>query len=400
MRRALPIFALGLIAAACSSSDPAAPGPKESLAQPIGLTVNPVKWNPSARDVGKVQAVTDEGNRVVVFGESGATLFEAGNFVNVDASVKAWTSAAPVPANDAGTWLVGISNEGRVLRMKMSGELEDVSGRWGLEQTKVAEASALGGEARGAVFRFDGGFALADGKEVRRFALPALAASGSGGRAVAASATSVCFAKTPAEPAQCFPYENALYVAALADGGALVATAHTVDRWTERGFERVHDAGSATIHGMVVAGARVWLAIDRELALYEGGGLRISTSNPIANEARLAGSPSGDVWAIASDGLTRFGATVEPEDERIWRETVQPANARVCQSCHGPPGSGRELARIDLSTYALWSERRASIGTRVIVDEGKPRAMPPPSSGFDLTKEERDGIRAWSERRP
>jgi mono/diheme cytochrome c family protein len=400
MKRSHLALLCGLAFVGCSTSDPAAPGPKESYAQPIPLTVSAVPWNPGAKNVGKVQAVTDSGARVVVFTEAGATLFDQGNVTAVDASVKSWTSAATVPASDGGSWTIGVSSEGRLLRMRTAGELEDVSGRWGLEGVKVAEASAIG-QGQGVIFRFDGGVAMADGEKVVRFPLAARAASGGGGRAIAVSDSSVCVAKTPNEPASCFPFEQAIFVAATSDGGALVATAHAIHRWSEQnGFERVHDAGGATIHAMVGSGNRVWIAIDRELGLYENGNLKITQNAPIAAEATLAGSASGDVWAIANGTLERFGATTEPEDERIWRETVQPTNARVCQSCHGPPGSGRELARIDLSTYGQWAERRAAIRTRVITEAGKPRAMPPPSSGFDLTSEERDAIDRWSQRTP
>ncbi|HTN86336.1 MAG TPA: cytochrome c, partial [Sorangium sp.] len=106
----------------------------------------------------------------------------------------------------------------------------------------------------------------------------------------------------------------------------------------------------------------------------------------LPRDGRLIGSPSGDVWLLASGALRRFAAA-EGDAGPAWDE-IAPVFARACAPCHLPRGEGGA----DLSTGAAWTSRRDAIARRVIEE----RTMPPP--GRPLSEADRARIRAFVER--
>ena len=101
--------------------------------------------------------------------------------------------------------------------------------------------------------------------------------------------------------------------------------------------------------------------------------------------ARLASSPSGDVWVLAGGSLERF-AQATPDPTFAWSSTLAPIFARVCASCHGPNG----VSGVDLSKAAEWDAERDAIRARVV----ESKTMPP--EGHTLSDTDRASIAAWA----
>jgi mono/diheme cytochrome c family protein len=145
---------------------------------------------------------------------------------------------------------------------------------------------------------------------------------------------------------------------------------------------------------MVTSQNSVWLALGGTLAVVCGEQVLRGTSAGLPPGARLAGSPSGDVWTMSEDELQRVGDPAGTGADAVsWRKQLLPIFDRLCQACHLPAGS----AHIDLSTYSAWAARRAAVGKRVV--ERTPSPMPPAGSGM-LTAEELEAVRVWAARSP
>jgi hypothetical protein len=113
--------------------------------------------------------------------------------------------------------------------------------------------------------------------------------------------------------------------------------------------------------------------------------VRVTAGARVEAGARLAGSPSGDVWVLG-ETTRRFAvddAALAPRDR--WEQAVQPIFARVCATCHLPRGS----SGVDLSTVERWEEKRPLLRRR-LVDE---RSMPPRDHPLDDA--DREILRAW-----
>ncbi|WP_437286817.1 c-type cytochrome [Sorangium sp. So ce406] len=372
------LLALAVALAGCAGQAAAPPQP---------LAVQPVAWPPSA-DLGPVRAVADDGRRVVLFHDGAAAVFVDGALARVERAPHRWVGAAALPAPDGhGTWIVGVDAEGRLLRLPGQGALEPVSDRYGLERAPVRAALGLGGA--GAAFALDGEIAVADGATVTRYATGPLATFAAGGGRVAfALGDGLRALDVAARALRSYPLPDgpAPLLAVTGAGRLLAATPAALYEEDAAGVLRLRLRASAALHGLAVSGDRVWFADGDELGVLDGTGARETRGARLPRGGKLIGSPSGDVWLLASGALRRFsagGGGAAP----AW-DDLAPVVARACAPCHLPGGEGG----VDLSTPAAWTTTtslRESIARRVLEE----RTMPPP--GRALSEADRARIRAF-----
>jgi hypothetical protein len=355
------------------------------------FAVRPVAWNPAAVPVGRVSAVADAGTTVAVFGDAGATVLSSGAVVASDRSVTDWVDAEAIRGADGSPrWIVGIDGKGRLHYLRGMSSFEDVSARYGLDGRRVLGAAMLDPTRVG--FLLDGEIAVADGRRVTRYGAPPLAVllgGGGYGAGVGTNAVTLFDAKMTART---FPLPG-VTGAAVGPGGRLFATTRrALYASTELGdLTLVYDAGGETLHGLVASGEHVWFADGTELGVVDGERVAETSGVHVAPDARLASSPSGDVWVLAADALQRF-ARAEPETALgvTWSSMLAPIFARSCSSCHLPGG----VSGIDLSTAEGWQSERGAIHARVVAS----KTMPP--EGHPLPDADRAAIQAWTERAP
>jgi mono/diheme cytochrome c family protein len=387
VRGALRLLALAALASsalcACGNGGGAVPTVTRG-----SLSVHAVDWNPGKADLGKVAAVADLGNAAALFGDTGLTVLVAGAVSATDASVTAWQGAGVIPAADGeGEWLVGVDGAGHVYSIDAQDQLEDVSGRFGLDGQKVRAVAGLG--ASESAFLLDGQIAVADGAKVTRYDLAVGGLAGGKGRlaGVASGAAHVFDLGTGKDSAFALP--GAAFVAFDEAGKLVAATSHALYGEDDAGaLGELIDLGAATVHGLASSPSGVWVAMDGEVGLLSGSTLGVSSGAALPKDATLAGSSSGDVWAISAGALSRY-SVASAGDESLWTATVEPVFTRVCASCHLPGGT----ANIDLSYYGAWVARRQKVEARVI--EKTPTPMPPVSSGLALTAADVAAIQAW-----
>jgi mono/diheme cytochrome c family protein len=394
MRRAALLACLAAssaLAGACSSGAPASPGgpsggAPEALQIGAELDVAPVSFDADATPLGLVQAVTELGDDTIVFGDRGMFVITGGKVAANDASVKGWRAAATIQSPDGATsWAVGVSAEGHVLRVRGRTSLEDVTSRFGLGADDVTSVVPLTGGR--AVFGTATGLVLVqDGHSFRFDAgrLTSLAAARD--RVAGLDTDRVVVVDVAAQNMLSLPLPGARAVAFDTAGRVLASTEHALFAEREGTLASIYTRDDVALHGLATAPSRVWLGLGDRLASIEGPVLRIGRAGvALAPDAKLAGSPTGDVWAIsATGGLARAGVPVGA-DEATWKVSVLPVYAHVCSNCHAPGGS----SGIDLSGYAAWSQRRALIRERVVVKKN----MPP---GNPLTGADLDAVDKWS----
>jgi hypothetical protein len=352
------------------------------------LAVRPVNWNPDQTNLGKISAVTDLADAVVVFSDQGMSQLVAGAVSATDGSVVTWTSAGVVPAADgAGQWAVGVDGTGAVYTVDPQVQLEKVSDRWGLLGQHVHAVAATGG--RGAAFQLDGQVAVADGTNVTQYALSLTGLAGAGGRLAGISGDGKLhvFDVTSGSD-RAFVVPGVAFVTFDAGAKVVAATPHALyGEDADGGITKLLDL-SAPVHGLAGAPTGVWVAMGTELGLLTGNTLGASSGAGLAPDASLVASSSGDVWALSKGTLARFSAN-SPGDESLWEQTVLPVFTQVCSQCHLPGGT----ANIDLSYYGAWVARRKLIDQRVF--QKVPTAMPPSSASVMLTADDLAALKAW-----
>ncbi len=372
---------LALTLAGCASQA-AAPRPS--------LVVRPVAW-PAPGGLGPVRAVADGGDRVVLFHDGAAAVFVNGALDRVERAPHRWVSAAALPAPDGhGTWIVGVDAEGRLLRLPGQGAFELVSDRYGLERAAVRAAAGLGLDG-GAAFARDGEIAVADGESVTRYATGPLAAFAAGGGRVAFAPGGDGLLALDVAPRALRSYPLAAdgpapLLAVTGAGALLAATPAALYAEDGAGVLRLRLRASAALHGLAVSGDRVWFADGGELGVLDEAGARATRGARVPQAGRLVGSPSGDVWLLASGALRRFAADDDGAGP-AWGD-IAPVFDRACARCHLPRGEGG----VDLSTRAAWASLREAIAHRVV----RERTMPPP--GHALSEADRARIRDFVER--
>jgi mono/diheme cytochrome c family protein len=316
-----------------------------------------------------------------------------------------WRAGATIAALDGeGAWAVGVDDSGRLYRITLAGDLEDITDRFRISGIR---AVAAGGTTT--VFGLPDGVAVTgDGLHELRAELAgpeALAASK--GRIALTGAQGVVVWDLDRQRAQTYPVHAR--AVALAGGRLAVAEADRVlveeghaadrspgDRAAPAAADRSHadrspaDRGAArTLHALplaatqlAAAGSRLWILADGLYALDGESLQRARVAVPAA--ARLFGAPNGDVF-LAADGRVERISIDAAADDPAWRANVQPVFARVCAHCHLPGGD----AGIDLSTAAAWRGEHAELVRRVLVT----RTMPP--AGTDLSPSDRDALARW-----
>jgi mono/diheme cytochrome c family protein len=366
---------------------------KEGTTGEIGresLALRSVEFNPQKADLGKISAVTDQGQSAVVFGDKGATVLLAGAVSGGDGSITTWSSAGVIPAADGeGEWMIGVGATGEVYTLDASMELQSISDRYGLLGQEVRAAVSLG--APGAAFLLDKQIAVADGKDVTRYDLPVTSFAGAKGRIAGLDGKSVHVFDPKSGKDSIVPIAAA-YIAFDNEGKVIAATKDALYAEDDSGALIEIGVVKEGVRGLASSPSGVWIAAGSELALLspDHDSISISSGAAVPEDAAISGSSSGDVWALsATKGLLRYSAAKEG-DESTWQQTVLPVFTRVCSQCHLPGGS----AGIDLSFYGAWVERRAQIG-KSVVDRAQP--VMPPSGAPQLTDAEIAAVKAWVE---
>jgi len=380
---------LALVVAAASALLGCGAAPHTRAAGAVSsFAVRPVAWNPAAAQVGKVSAVADVGSTVAVFGDGGATVLSSGAVVASDRSVTDWVDAQAIRGADGSPrWIVGVDGKGRIHFLHGLSSFEDVSSRYGLDGRRVLGVAMLDSTRVG--FLLDQEIAVADGRRVTRYGASALAAllgGGGYGAGVGTNAVTLFDAKMTART---FPLPGVTFAAVGPDGRLFATTRRALYASTEHGdLALVYDAGGETLHGLVASGDHVWFADGAELGVVDGERVAETSGVHVSPDARLASSPSGDVWVLASGVLQRF-ARAEPETALgvTWSATLAPIFARSCSSCHLPGGA----SGVDLSTAEGWQSERGAIHARVVQN----KTMPP--EGHPLLDADRAAIQAWTE---
>jgi mono/diheme cytochrome c family protein len=383
---------LGVAGAVCAALGLVACGPGVHTREGgvVGtVAVTPVAWNPTRADVGTVRAVADTGKVVAVFADDRATVLSSGAVVASDRSVTGWIDAQTIPGADgAARWIVGVDGRGRLYYLHGLSSFEDVSSRYGLDGRAVHGAAVLGPSL--VAFLLDQELALADGHRVTRFGSPALAQLvGGGGWGAGVSTDAVFVFGAAKHDARQYPLEGVTQAAVGHDGRLYASTSRAVYAAAPGGdLALAYDAGGDTIHGLVASGDHVWFADGAELGVVDGDRVAVTRGAKLAPAAKLAASPSGDVWVLSGGTLQRFARTV-PEQAlaAAWTTTLAPIFARACASCHQADG----VSGTDLSSAEAWHSERTTIHDRIVVTH----TMPPP--GHPLSDDDRAAIQAWTE---
>jgi mono/diheme cytochrome c family protein len=377
--------ALLLIGCGSGQIDGPAPPPTKTVSRELEtLTVREVAWNAAKVDVGTVSAIAEDDEELVLFGQKGATMMAGGAVRVVIPGATSWTAAATIPAADGvGDWIVGAADMGRLFRVRAESSLEDISERYGLGTDKVR--SIVGIDAKSTAFGFEGGIAIADGATVTRYAGPqnGMLAGGSG-RLAWIDPGKVSVLTLSDRKVRSFSLSEAKGVAIDAAGRVVVTAGSKL--WIETdGVLTLRWTADAPIGSIATAGPRVWMTVGSELAVATGDALSKSSGANVANDARLSGTPSGDLWIVSTTGVRKVSGSAPSEAIADWEATIKPIYAKVCSECHAPGGS----AGSDLSTYDGWLQRKDRVHQRVIVD----RTMPPKGKAF--TETDYAAIRDW-----
>jgi mono/diheme cytochrome c family protein len=378
---------------ACHKSAANAGDALASGAAPPALALSKVEWNSTDGGVGQVQAVAELEEQLYLFGDSGAQVFAGGTPLSSDTSVTSWKGAGVIPAADGnGTWPVGIDAQGKLWRVHATGALEPISARYGLDRDAVLDLAALGNGYT--AFALGASMAISDGTTVTRYDAPVSALGGGQGR-VAWLEGDLARRLDPAHgTVESWHLPGARLLAMNDDGRIAAATDRQL--FYESGTLDLNllytAAPGATISSLTSAAGRFWFVVGGRLGAIDRGNLERTADAPLAGagaDVRMYGSPSGDVWAVASGSLLRW-ASAGAGDFAAWQQTVLPVFARVCSSCHLPSGT----AGVDLASYERWKEKRALIYQRVVLQ--KPSPMPPQGSGVTLTDADLKAIQAWA----
>lgn len=349
------------------------------------LSVRSVSWGSSDTAAGNVAALAEDGGITAVFGDKGAVIFTTEVQTAADATITSWKAAASMPAADGdGTWIAAVDGKGKLYRLRNGSDLDPVSDLFGLDSQAINEVASLGGAST--AFSYDGGVAVADGKNVTRFSGTFSHLAGGGGHLAGADDKSV-FVLNPAT-GDLVTY-SLTGVTALAVSSAGTVYAETPDAlYADAGGQLAprYKSASKGLHGLAAAGDRLWFMDGTEIVAVEKTSAGKTTGKGLPATATLRGSPSGDAWILDAGKLSRFAPDHgESDAELSWEKTVQPIFAHSCTPCHAPGGS----SGIDLSTYDAWVAKRPDISKQVV----DMKTMPP--SGVTLEDADRTAIGNW-----
>jgi hypothetical protein len=351
------------------------------------LEIAPVDWNPTHAATGPVRAVADESELVTVFSNAGATVLVSGAVAARDSKNRGWISGAVIPGPDGvAEWLVGVTEDGRLYHLRGRTAFDDVTARYGFASTAIRAVTSLGAGFTGIMLKDE--VATARGSEVTRWPAPGIHdLTGGGGLAAGTFVDAVVVFDFAHKTSWRFALPGVNQVAVDDSGRVYAATERSL--YVSDGRQRLallFDAGAPRLRGLVAAKSSVWLLDGDELALIDRDRLLETRGARLAADAKLAPSPSGDIWVISGGKLDRFTRArgIESAAPR-WENEVAPVFSRACASCHLPDG----VSGVDLSTSAHWLEKRDRIRERVM-DE---RSMPP--RGHALLDADRETIERW-----
>jgi hypothetical protein len=292
-----------------------------------------------------------------------------------------WDALATIAApGGEGRWVVGLAN-GDLWRISDAGALERVTEQLGGVSGRVRSVDGAGPTF--AVSGSEGVAASPDGRRLLMFArtdAPGVAVARAKVALWRAGAIEVLDLARNAK--RTFALAGVDHVAFL-DPNTQHARLAAISRgrlFVESGGQLVEVPLPGAADELAVAGSRVWIRAGTQLFIYERGRLeRARLTVPPA--ARLAGSPSGDIWI----GAVRY--TIAKRDDPAWHAQVEPVFRRVCARCH-EPGSAVD---IDLSRPGHWLRHRDVLFQRVVVE----RTMPPEAS--ELSDADRAQLARWLE---
>ena len=374
-----------------------------------GAAPNPVSIGATEQHapatVGHVVAVEEIGDTTVVLDETRAFVLRGGALASVTESADGWLAGAAVAAPDGeGRWALGIDRKNRLMRISISGELEDVTDRWSLSKVRGVSSTALT-----AAFVVDDGIAVTtDGVHLDRTAikLPRGLATARG-RIAMFGPQGVAVWDLARGTQVTYPVPDARAIAFVDATGAAPRLAIATERrlFVEQAGPLREIRVRAPIEAIAGSSNRLWvLLVDAGLpheirpnALFalDGVSLRpvehhLSPAPPWGTKPqpvpsyRLFGSPTGDVWLTTYGALERVSID-RAVDDPAWLAQVAPVFQRVCAHCHLPGGD----AGIDLSTPAAWQAERDELRRRVIATQ----TMPP--AGTELSDADRTALAAW-----
>lgn len=325
-------------------------------------------------DTGEVVAIDEVGDATIVLDRTRAFVVRGGALTASIPAPHGWRAGATIAAIDGeGSWAVGVSDDGRLYRITLAGELEDITDRFAISAVRSVAAAGTT-----TAFALSDGVAVSgDGiHELRAQLATPTALAASKGRIALAGAHAVDVWDLATRQARTFPV-TAKSIAFVGSKLA-VATGDAVLIEDGTGMTKLAVAGSQ----LAAAGTRLWIVGDGLYAL-DGTTLRRSTAS-VPRGARLFASPGGDAFLITSGAVNRISIDAGTDDP-TWRSGVAPVFARVCAHCHLPGGD----AGIDLSTAASWRADRDELVRRVLVTH----TMPP--AGTDLSPYDLDTLRRW-----
>ena len=324
--------------------------------------------------IGEVVAIDEVGDATIVLDRQRAFVVRGGALAASVPAPHGWRAGATIAAIDGeGSWAVGVTDDGRLYRITLAGELEDITDRFAIGDVRSVAAAGT-----------TTAFALADGVAVSgdgihelraRLATPALVAAAKG-RIALAGADGVAVWDLATRQQRTYPI--AAKALAFVGGRLAIATGDAVYVEDSKALARLPIAGSQ----IAGAGTRLWIAGDALYAL-DGSTLRRSTAS-VPRGAHLFASAGGDAFLIATGTVDRISIDAGTDDP-AWRADVAPVFARVCAHCHLPGGD----AGIDLSTAASWRADHDELVRRVLVTH----TMPP--AGTELSPADQEALRRW-----
>jgi hypothetical protein len=328
-------------------------------------------------EAGEVVAIDEVGDATIVLDRQRAFVVRGGALAASVPAPHGWRGGATIAAVDGeGQWAVGVGDDGRLYRITLAGELEDITDRFAL--TSVRSVAAAGTTTA---------FALPDGVAVSGDGIHELRAKLATPAALAASKGRIALAGAHGVDVwdlatrQSRTYSVTAKSIAFIGGRLAIATGDAVLVERDRTLEKLPIAGSQ----LAAAGTRLWIAGDALYAL-DGSSLRRSSVD-VPHDARLFAAAGGDAFLITKGTVNRVSIDSGTEDP-AWRSEVAPVFARVCAHCHLPGGD----AGIDLSTAASWRADHDELVRRVLVTH----TMPP--AGTDLSPADLDALTQWLSR--
>jgi mono/diheme cytochrome c family protein len=330
---------------------------------------------------GHFDDVADRGSATALVGEGAIVTHED---ITQTLEHTRFTAVAQVPAPDGlGSWTVAVDHEGKLLRVRDRGVLEDVRARFGLADAKLSGACALDAE-HGAFFEQDE-LVVVGGGTARRFAIGRGAARACGGGKLAITVAEQVLRYDARKDSWRTFSLRAEALALDAQGTLWASRGKALYRATADELVLELELGSR-VTSLVASGTRLWIGEGTQLGWLEGA--RYAHARDLALEAttRFAAGRDGKLWVLFRDRARRVDApAVAAESDASWSALVAPVVARSCGNCHRPGGRGG----FDLRAESAWRSHLGAIVERVLDDRDMPPANAP------LAEDDRAAVKRW-----